>query len=210
MWSLQVLGASNWNASESAVRLRICCRNSAVEHDTWTWSDESIRTSASVPSMCKNSGKIHLRFSVLLADPVNRDRKQRPSVAGNSAMLKFTSFRARSVPQVQAVILTPDSSTYGSLELARLEQFGVDLADFAVDCTARSVIVDLSGVALHGSGFLRELHAFAVRLRPLEARLIVCGDHAGLVHLVGGEAWCQVTADLVDALNACCREPVAV
>lgn len=55
MWSLQVRGASNWIVPESAVRLRICCCNSAVEHDTWTWSDESIEMSSTglTPAACR-------------------------------------------------------------------------------------------------------------------------------------------------------------
>ncbi len=118
-------------------------------------------------------------------------------------MTSFASFRVRNVHQVAAAILTPVSATYGSLELPKLAQLGTDLARFANQFRGSQVIVDLTGIKQHGSGFLNELIAFANDLRRREILLVVCGDQSGLVQIVGGEAWCVITADLVQALEVC-------
>lgn len=124
-------------------------------------------------------------------------------------MPAFKSFMASVVPQVHTAILAPVSRTYGSLELSKLAQLGRDLADFAVQCPSTAVILDLSGVAQHGSGFLNELIDFANALRQRDVDFIIAGDQTGLVQLVGGPAWCHITGDLVEALNHCGRQVVA-
>lgn len=118
-------------------------------------------------------------------------------------MATFTSFRKSNVPQVCATILTPVSRSYGSLDLEKLKQLNLDFAELAKGCADSTIIVDLSGVKLHGSGFLSELIAFADNLQQRDIELIVSGDQTGLVSLVGAAAWCRVADDLVEALNFC-------
>ncbi len=119
------------------------------------------------------------------------------------------SFHVQTVPQVDAAILTPVSATYGSLEFPKLAQLGSDLARFRSDFRGAQVIVDLSGIKQHGSGFLNELIEFATDLRRRDIPLVICGDRSGLVQIVGGSAWCVVATDLVAALEACAPVVVA-
>lgn len=115
-------------------------------------------------------------------------------------MMQSESFFVRMLPQAAAVVLTPKSKTYGSLELQKLDKLRRDLSEFQ-PWSMESLVVDLTGVVQHGSAFLAVLIELAIRLRRTGTELIVCGDQTGLLELIGGQKWCSLVTDLPAALD---------
>jgi anti-anti-sigma regulatory factor len=109
----------------------------------------------------------------------------------------------RLVARLDAVIVTLRGETYGSLEVARLEQLRADFAAAvaAFDSQGDRVIVDLSGISMFGSAFLREFYTWIGKLNCAPANVIVCGDRTCLLKQYATERWLTVRRDMVLALD---------
>jgi anti-anti-sigma regulatory factor len=109
----------------------------------------------------------------------------------------------RHVARLDAVIVTLRGETYGSLEVVKLEQLRADLAAVQTPLASERgrVIVDLSGLSMIGSAFLRELYTWIGKLGCDPANVIVSGVRARLLKLCATDRWLTVRPDLVAALG---------
>lgn len=116
---------------------------------------------------------------------------------------QMKSIVVRHVARLDAVIVTLRGETYGSLEEAKLEQLGADLATAQTTSALGScrVVVDLSGISMIGSAFVRVLYTWIGKLGCAPANVIVCGDRTGLLKLCATDRWLTVRPDLVAALD---------
>jgi len=117
--------------------------------------------------------------------------------------LKPTIF-VRPMPALSTLMITIRGDSYGSLEAKKLAQLRTDLASIRElpPATRQRVIVDLSGVAILGSAFLRELYRWIALLELSPSNVTFCGDQTGVLQVCGTDLWLNVLPDLNAAIEA--------
>lgn len=108
----------------------------------------------------------------------------------------------------RTLVIHLESGTYGSLDLDRLEQLASDFRELSLISSADEVIVDLSAVKTGGSGLLICLNRFCDDLERSGKRLVICGDHVGLIACVGWAKRMNLQTDLRQALDHSVRAAV--
>jgi anti-anti-sigma regulatory factor len=102
----------------------------------------------------------------------------------------------------ETVVVTLQGDNYGTLELDNLEQLRDDLdtAQILINPKDR-IVVDLSGVSMIGSTFIRELYRWIGTLLCRPSNIVICGDRTGVLKVCGADRWLTLRDDLAEVLQ---------